>query len=59
MVGGWTAKLLALRCTLGAACYIQYIYTIRDSFYTGSIAETYARPYPVICILHGQFDIKF
>ena len=39
-------------------CYIQYIYTIRDSFYTSSIAEKYARPYPVICTLYGQFDIK-
>ena len=56
MVGGWTTKLLAHKCTLG--CYIQYIYTIRDSFYTSSIAEKYARPYPVICTLYGQFNIK-
>ena len=34
MVGGWTAKLLAHKCTLGVDMLIQYIYTIRDSFYT-------------------------
>ena len=29
------------------AIYSTYVYTIRDSFYTSSIAEKYARPYPV------------
>ena len=60
MVGDWTAKLLAYKCTLGAdMLYTLHIDTIRDSFYTSSIAEKYARPYPVIRTLHGQFDIKF
>ena len=60
MVGDWTAKLLPHKCTLGADMLytVHTVYTIRDSFYTSSIAETYARPYPVICILHGQNDIK-
>ena len=52
MVVGWTAKLLAHKCTLGAdMLYTVHIYcTIRDSFYTSPIAEKYVRSYPVICI---------
>ena len=45
VVGGWIAKLLVHKCTLGADMrYTVHTYIpLRDSFYTSSIAENYAR----------------